>query len=572
MAPNDHTLRRFFKLFNEPTWKWALIFVGFVATALLDVVGIGAIGLFVSLVMEPDKPLPGFLNFGLLASPDSRSRIAVVGAIALGVFAARLLLQSSIQIALAWFFGSKMRQIQKHLFEYYLFSPLLFRKASNASSFLYHLNLLPSKFSVFANDFFSLLANGILAALITSFLASTNLIATVVIALLFSLATALYVYLIRDRAQFYAKLSADAAKAQFKTIQESMGALDEIQILGKQPFFFQRFSEHLRVTFVYSIRMRILGMIPRPLAELILIVFIIAFTIFYAWFVGDITAASATIGMFVLAGLRLVPAASSISANIKGLRSSAFAIHQLTEELERINAASHHRLDQRADSVTPLTLQSGISFNNVSFAYPNTSKTALTNFSMSIQKGSRTAIIGPSGSGKSTLINILIGNFPPSSGDILIDGKPLQSQLHPWRAALFYLPQSLCLLDDSIARNIALGVPDDQIDKQALNDAIAAAQLTDFVNSLPKGIRTEIGDRGDRISGGQRQRIGLARALYFKRSVLVMDEATSALDEQTEKMVKESLLNLGQSITVIMVTHNLRSEDIFDQVIHLNPS
>jgi len=177
--------------------------------------------------------------------------------------------------------------------------------------------------------------------------------------------------------------------------------------------------------------------------------------------------------------------------------------------------------------------------------------------------------VGPTGSGKSTLVDVLLGLLPPSSGRVLVDGVPLAGHERAWRRQIGYVPQSIYLTDDTLRRNVAFGLPNEQIDNGAVRRAIKATQLEEFVASLPDGLETIVGEQGVRLSGGQRQRIGIARALYHDPLVLVLDEATSALDTATERGVMDAVCALRGDKTLIIVAHRLSTVEQCDRLFRL---
>jgi ABC-type bacteriocin/lantibiotic exporter with double-glycine peptidase domain len=203
---------------------------------------------------------------------------------------------------------------------------------------------------------------------------------------------------------------------------------------------------------------------------------------------------------------------------------------------------------------------------NITYHYSDTLEPAIKNISLTIKKGQSIALIGKSGSGKTTLVDIILGLLKIESGDIWVDGVSIYSNLRCWQNLIGYIPQSIFLIDDTIERNIAFGVPDHLIDYEKLDKAIQAAQLTELIEQLPNGIKTSVGERGVRLSGGQRQRVGIARALYHDREILVLDEATAALDNETESMVSESIRALSGTKTMIIIAHRLTTVKHCDRV------
>jgi ABC-type multidrug transport system fused ATPase/permease subunit len=195
----------------------------------------------------------------------------------------------------------------------------------------------------------------------------------------------------------------------------------------------------------------------------------------------------------------------------------------------------------------------------------------LNGISLTIANNTSLGVVGPTGSGKSTLVDLLLGLYHPTAGEILIDGQPLTPARVPsWQASIGYVPQDIFLIDDTIARNVAFGLPDEKIDQARLREACAIAQILDFIEAeLPHGFDTTVGERGIRLSGGQRQRIGLARALYHRPSLLILDEATSALDTATEAKLLEALRSLSGKLTMIVAAHRLSAVANCDQLIDL---
>jgi len=202
----------------------------------------------------------------------------------------------------------------------------------------------------------------------------------------------------------------------------------------------------------------------------------------------------------------------------------------------------------------------------VTYRYPEASELSLDQISFKIKKGESIALIGKSGAGKTTLVDVILGLLDLESGDIKVDGVSIYENLRSWQNLVGYIPQSIFLTDDTIERNIAFGVPDDQIDQGRLYKAIAAAQLEELVEQLPDGIKTGVGERGLRLSGGQRQRIGIARALYHEREILVLDEATAALDNETESRVTAAINSLAGTKTLIVIAHRLSTVENCDRI------
>jgi ATP-binding cassette subfamily C protein len=281
------------------------------------------------------------------------------------------------------------------------------------------------------------------------------------------------------------------------------------------------------------------------------------------------------LGVMALAGYRLLPSLQLLYAQLTQVSSMRHAVDEVYAEFV---AAEIDRSVPRAIGTEPVTparpfpWDTAITLCDVSYRYPGVSRSAVKGLSLIIPKNSSLGVIGPTGSGKSTLVDLLLGLYLPTAGDILIDGQLLTAARVPsWQASIGYVPQDIFLIDDTIARNVAFGLPDEKIDFARLREACAMAQILDFIEAeLPDGFQTKVGERGIRLSGGQRQRIGLARALYHRPSLLILDEATSALDVVTEAKLLKALRSLAGKLTMVVAAHRLSAVENCDQLVNLS--
>jgi ABC-type multidrug transport system fused ATPase/permease subunit len=275
-----------------------------------------------------------------------------------------------------------------------------------------------------------------------------------------------------------------------------------------------------------------------------------------------------------LAGYRLLPSLQLLYAQLTQISSMRHAVDEVYDEFvaaetdKSVPPAISYEVLAPAQ---PLPWNDTITLREITFRYPGAAGTALEGLSLIIAKNSSLGVIGPTGSGKSTLIDLLLGLYQPTAGEILIDGRLLTPALVPsWQSSIGYVPQDIFLIDDTIARNIAFGCQDNEIDRTLLREACVTAQLLDFIEAeLPRGFDTNVGERGIRLSGGQRQRIGLARALYHRPSLLILDEATSALDMATEAKLLQALRSLTGKLTMVVAAHRVSAVANCDQLVDL---
>ena len=273
----------------------------------------------------------------------------------------------------------------------------------------------------------------------------------------------------------------------------------------------------------------------------------------------------ATLAIFVAAIFKVIPSINKILASLQNFSFYSKSVDVLSDQVVLNEKPKGNQSDTR------LKFNKEILIKKLSFNYTDEKKQVLKNVNMKIKLGETVGILGPSGSGKSTLIDIFVGLHNPTSGQIIIDGKyNLFENLNDWRSKIGYIPQHVFLTDNNIINNIAFGLVGNEIDINKVNKAVKLAQLDDFINQLPDGLYTKVGESGFKLSGGQRQRIGIARALYNDPEILIMDEATSSLDSRTESEVMLSIEKLKKKKTIIIVAHRLNTLDRCDSLYEVN--
>lgn len=276
------------------------------------------------------------------------------------------------------------------------------------------------------------------------------------------------------------------------------------------------------------------------------------------------------LSVFAIAAYRIVPGASRILSSFQNLKYIEPSIKLLLQEFDSKNNSYIKKNNLLIENSKPLKFQNEINLKNVSFSYPTRKEFSLSKISMNIKKGEFVGVIGKTGSGKSTLINLLIGLLKPTEGKIVVDEFNINESLKEWYKKIGYVPQSVYLTDDTIKKNIGFGLLEENIDDDLIKRAVEKANLNEFLNSLPNGLETIVGEKGINISGGQQQRIGIARALYRDPEILILDEATSSLDQSTEKKIIESIEALKGKKTLIVITHRLYTVEKCDKIFFID--
>jgi ABC-type multidrug transport system fused ATPase/permease subunit len=352
--------------------------------------------------------------------------------------------------------------------------------------------------------------------------------------------------------------------ARMQHLQQGLGGAKDVKIFGRESEFIDEYSFHNVLTAKVQEKEAAMQQMPRLWLELLAIIGFAVVVITMMIQNQSIDMILPVVGLFAAASFRLMPSVNRVLVALHALNYGVPVINNIYAEvslpIDRIGVENHHIQD----------IEFQLELRHITFEYPGAPTAALKDISLAIHRGDTVGFIGQSGAGKSTLIDILLGLLSPSSGVIEVDGKNIHLNIRDWQDQIGYVPQSIYLIDNSLRRNIAFGLPNDSIDDAAVYRAIKLAQLDSFVNELADGIETQVGERGVRLSGGQRQRIGIARALYHDPSILVLDEATSALDNETEYGVMQAIKALHGSKTIIIVAHRMSTVENCDYLYKLD--
>ena len=347
---------------------------------------------------------------------------------------------------------------------------------------------------------------------------------------------------------------------------QSIYGLKDVKVLHREEFFVRNYYESGAIGADVARNYAVFNNLPRLLIETIFMASMLLFIMLYMLRGGNITVLIPQLSAFAVAGIRVMPGTNRINTYLSEIAYSQPCLDYLYE-----NLTANMKMDVNG-SVTGLArgggaqtqesrthLQDKIVLDHITYAYPNTEKNIFTDAHMEVKKGQSVGIMGPSGAGKSTVVDILLGLLRVQAGTITCDGANIFDNYADWLSKIGYIPQSIYLIDESIRDNIAFGIDADKIDDRRIWEVLEEAQLKEFVEELPEGLDTTIGDRGVRISGGKRQRLGIARALYHNPEILVFDEATSALDNDTEKAVMDAINNFHGRKTMVIIAHRLNT-------------
>ncbi len=558
-----------------------LIFI-FTISSVLETLGVGLVGPFLNLASYPESfhkiPLLDWV-YRQLGMQSSSQFILMLGLIIIVLFCIKAFLYFLARIYTIQFGFHQKSLLISRLLHAYLVVPYTFYLKRNTASLIQNVISETEHFTHYCLlPLLNAVANFIVMFVLLLLLAKTSLLLLVMM-----LGILLPIFLLFQR--FGGKLSkwgeilSKTHHEMIRIINHSLGGVKETRIIGCELYFEQQMAQqtqkHSRAATFY------LGTetLPRILIETFLLVFLILFiSLSQLYSKGGTQDLISILGVFAVASLRLIPSSSQFVQSIAQMRRFSHSLDMLYLDIKEVDQQSKKRPDLEFNpkavssfnfekpEVPPMSFSDRVDLKNITYAYPGTSDPSLRDISLTLKKGQSIALIGKSGAGKTTLVDVILGLLEPDSGDISVDGASIYDNLRSWQNLVGYIPQSISLIDDTVERNIAFGVPDHLIDSDRLNKAIKAAQLNELIEQLPDGIKTSVGERGVRLSGGQRQRIGIARALYFEREILVLDEATSALDNETESLVTEAIRALSGTKTMIIIAHRLTTVEHCDRI------
>ena len=450
------------------------------------------------------------------------------------------------------FLSNLTASLSKNLFQSYLSQPYNFHLERNAAELIKNIQIEIGVFSSYLLSLVTILIEGGILISVILTLIYIEPIGAISIGLFFGLFSSIFFQFTKRKLLIWGNLRQEIDIQLSKISLEGIGSVKDLLILGRTDFFINAFSSNSQKKARITANNGTVSQMPRYFLELITILGLMGFIVIMLYRDENKISLISTLGVFVAATFRMIPSLTRILAsfqNFKFNHPSVEIIYNEIKSAKKINSSP--KFDTNF-----FDFKSKIELKNIFFNYSE-DKLILKNINLTIHKGDSIGIIGESGSGKSTLIDMILGLHIPSKGEFKIDGIDSLKVLSKWRKSIGYVSQSIYLTDDSIKNNIALGIPDKEINYKKINDVIDQVQLRTFINLTKDGINSKVGERGMQLSGGQLQRIGIARALYNDPKVLVLDEATSSLDQQTETEVLESINNFKDQKTVIMIAHRL---------------
>ncbi|MBQ8230357.1 MAG: ABC transporter ATP-binding protein [Lachnospiraceae bacterium] len=545
-----------------------LIFL-MVLGAALQTAGVGIIVPVMSTIMDADaienNELLHFF-YELLGGGSKERFMIIIMAVMIIIFVVKnLFLYVQQKLTLAFVYTNQFRTSERMMrnylrrgYEFYL----------NADTAVVQRSITSDVNNMYALilALLQLLSDGVVSLFIVTFCFVQNgtmtiLIAVVLVLLLLAVKKVLKPIMYKageDNQNYYSGL--------FKWISQTVQGIKEVKITCKEQYFV---SEYIKCGKGYVDAVQkysLYNNIPRLLIETVCVIAMVGYMMYMVLSGMPTEEMINSITTFAAAALVLLPSVNRINNQLNSMAYFEPFFMGVSDNLQdEINGANVD-MSFATDEDKKLPVNDKIEMRDITYAYPNTTKLIFDHADMVIPVGKSVGIVGTSGAGKSTVVDILLGLLEAQNGRLLADGKDIKDNYRNWLKNVGYIPQMIFMLDDTIRKNVAFGVPEDKIDEKRLWEVLKEAQLDTFIKSLPDGLDTGIGERGIRLSGGQRQRIGIARALYYDPEVLILDEATSALDNDTEAAIMESINRLHGRKTLIIIAHRLQTIEKCDLV------
>lgn len=540
--------------------------------AFAEAIGIGAVFPFLGLLNDPETVLRNPLVRALREWTGTGNLDRFVLVCALGLFA--LFLAKNAFLALLYAVQARFvykveARLGASLMAAYLHAPYVARLKRNSADYIRVVTREVGRVtSGFMMPLITTVTEGfVVAAMVVLLLVVHPLAALLAILVVLAVSAAMHTVFRKSMTRYQA-VQAQANQEMFRRVSEGIGALREVQVLGRERYFLEGFAASSNA---YAAAMRTfttLNLMPRLIVETAVIAALLLSVAASIAGGASLQGIIPLLTLFGLAAVRVMPSAARILSALNSMRYFEPSVREIAADVKLVDRAGQ-RAQHRADSRRSRVPMTSLELDGVSFSYPDSALPSLKSFDLRIARGELVAVVGRSGAGKTTLGDLLLGLLAPEGGGIRINGRPVSASDVERRGMAGIVPQQFYLLDDTIRRNVAFGVADGEINDGRVWDALRAARLEPAVRRLPEGLQARVGEQGLALSGGERQRLSIARALYEDPDLLVLDEPTSALDTETELEILATLRSLVRSKAIVLITHRLAAVRECDRVLLL---
>ncbi len=568
---NISTVNKLLDLLTPNERRHAFLLVGMILImALLDVMGVASIMPFMNVVANPqmvstNKYLAAV--YGYFGFESTKNFLVLLGMVVFIALVVSNGFKALTTYILLRFTHMRNYTIGKRLVAGYLRQPydwFLNRHSADLGKTV--LSEVQAVITGALVPLMQFLAHGAVALALLGLLVVVKPILAFIVAAVLGSAYAIIYSLLR---RYLGNIGEDRVRAnreRFEAVQEVFGGVKDVKVSGLEGAMLGRFEGPAKRFARRQAAFQVSSQLPRFAMEIIAFGGLLSVVLYLLVVSGSLLQALPVLSVYAFACYRLMPALQQVYIQLSNMRFAGPALDALHKDFNTLN--HEDASDFNRCSHLPLNIHQGLRLEQVGYTYPKASQPAINTITLDIPARTTVGLVGTTGSGKTTTVDIILGLLRPQCGKLLVDGIPItKDNVRSWQRTIGYVPQNIYLADDTVAGNIAFGLPLEKIDHAAVERAARVANLHEFVmRDMPQGYGTRVGERGVRLSGGQRQRVGIARALYHDPDVLILDEATSALDNLTERAVMEAVRNLGRRKTIILIAHRLTTVRGCDQI------
>jgi ABC-type multidrug transport system fused ATPase/permease subunit len=562
------TVQKIWTLLTSTERRGALALAGLmVISMMLETIGVGLVIPTIALLTQSEftRTYPQLQPVLQAMGNPSQQALVIGGMLMLvGVYLIKFLFLAFLAWRQTHFTFGLQTRLSQRLFTVYVRQPYTFHLQRNSAQLMRNVT---SEVNIFTysgiQTGMTLVTESLVLFGLCSLLLIVEPLGALIVVSVLGIAAWGFHHITRKRIEHWGQARQYHDGLRIQHLQQGLGGAKDVKLLGREADFLEQYRVHDTQSARVGQLQSTLQQLPRLWLELLAVSGIAILATSMLVQNRALEFVLPTLGLFAVAAFRLIPSVNRVLSAVQSLRYGLAVIDILYAEF---NLATPEAVGSHGPATS---FGAALELSHITYAYPGAAGPALKDISLTIQCGESVGFIGASGAGKSTLVDVLLGLLAPDTGNVKLDGKDIQANLRNWQDQIGYVPQSIYLTDDTLRRNVAFGLSREEIDDAAVQRAIQAAQLEDFVASLPDGLETVVGERGIRLSGGQCQRIGIARALYHDPAVLVLDEATSSLDTETERDVMQAVRALHGRKTVVIVAHRLSTVEHCDKLYRL---
>lgn len=550
-------------------FKIFILMIAVVIGSFLELLAVAIFSPFIEVIMDPvslkESQIMTYI-YELLSVKSIENFLAMISGGIIAIYIIKNIYNIIEKNAIYRFSYRIQRSISTDLLKAYMKEPYTFHLNKNISVLQRSMQEDTDQFTKGIIHVLEMVAEICVCIAIGIYLFIESKSITIIIVGLLLACLALFSYISKKYSSAWGRQGQQYKSKIYQWMNQSLGGIKEIKVLNRENSFIEHYDNYF-AKYVKVLRLnRLIGTVPKYIIEMVCMTGLSAAIIVKIFFgQKDLIEFVPQLAVFAVAAFRLLPSVGKINEHLSAVLYAIPSLDLIYNDLKEID--NLNIIEQTANN--DWSFQEKIEVKRVTYCYPDGDINVINNANFIIEKGKTVAFVGASGAGKSTMVDILLGLLAPRYGKIYADGMNIYKNLSTWQKEIGYIPQTIYLSDDTIRNNVAFGIAEDKIDEQAVTAALQQAQLYEFVDSLPEGENTFVGDRGVRLSGGQRQRIGIARALYHDPEILVLDEATSALDSDTETAVMEAIEKLQGQKTILIIAHRLttiRNADVIYEV------